>query len=78
MTIDGLLETAKLLSRIIDFRCAFTSTHSTGVSAVAHKIAELMNLSKDECHSARIAGYLHDIGKLAIPPRDFIQRRKTV
>jgi len=66
MTLDDVLETAKLLSRIIDFRCVFTSTHSAGVAAVAYKIAELMGLSADECKSAMISGYLHDIGKLAI------------
>jgi putative nucleotidyltransferase with HDIG domain len=64
---DGILETAKLLSRIIDFRCAFTSTHSAGVAAVAHKLAELAGYSEKDCKSVMIAGYLHDIGKLAIP-----------
>jgi len=67
LDLDGVLETAKLLSRIIDFRCVFTSTHSAGVAAVAYKMSELMGLSEDESKSAKIAGYLHDIGKLAIP-----------
>lgn len=67
MDIDSVLETAKLLSRIIDFRCVFTSTHSAGVAAVAHHIARLAGLSENECKSAMVAGYLHDIGKLAIP-----------
>lgn len=67
LDIDGILETAKLLSRIIDFRCVFTATHSAGVAIVADKISRLMGLPEQECKSAMIAGYLHDIGKLAIP-----------
>lgn len=67
LDLDGILETAKLLSRIIDFRCVFTSSHSAGVAAVAYKIAQLTGMTEKECKSAKIAGYLHDIGKLAIP-----------
>lgn len=67
LNLDGMLDTAKLLSRIIDFRCVFTATHSAGVAAVAHKIAELAGMSENDCKAAMIAGYLHDIGKLAIP-----------
>jgi len=67
MTMDDALEMSRLLSRIIDFRCIFTSTHSAGVATVAYTVAELMGMSPDECKAAKIAGYLHDIGKLAIP-----------
>ncbi|ADD67793.1 metal dependent phosphohydrolase [Denitrovibrio acetiphilus DSM 12809] len=67
MTLNEILETAKLLSRIIDFRCVFTATHSAGVAAVAQHLAELSGMTEIECKAAQIAGYLHDIGKLAIP-----------
>jgi len=67
MTLDDMLETAKLLSRIIDFRCVFTATHSAGVATVAHKLAQLSGMDEKESKVAMIAGYLHDIGKLAIP-----------
>lgn len=67
MNIDNILETAKLLSRIIDFRCIFTANHSAGVAIVAEVIAKLMKYSEDEGKSLKVAGYLHDIGKLGIP-----------
>lgn len=67
MDIDDAIEMARLLSRIIDFRCIFTSTHSSGVAAVAYKLAKLNKMSERECKAAKIAGYLHDIGKLAVP-----------
>lgn len=38
-----------------------------GVSASATKLASLLNMSPSECHEMRIAGYLHDLGKLAVP-----------
>jgi putative nucleotidyltransferase with HDIG domain len=67
MDMDDMLETAKLLSRIIDFRCIFTATHSAGVAAVASTLAKLCGMDELETKASMIAGYLHDIGKLAIP-----------
>ncbi|TCK60387.1 HD-GYP domain-containing protein [Seleniivibrio woodruffii] len=67
MDIDKILETAKLLSRIIDFRCVFTANHSAGVAAAAKLITEKLGFPEKDCKSMMIAGYLHDIGKLGIP-----------
>ncbi|MBC7332639.1 MAG: HD domain-containing protein [Synergistetes bacterium] len=58
---------AKLFSHIIDFRSRFTATHSAGVAAVAEKLAEIHKFSVLERKLIRIAGYLHDIGKLVVP-----------
>lgn len=68
-TIDEerLLPVSKLFARVIDFRSRFTAVHSDGVSSVAATIAELWKLPEDECKEIRIAGYLHDIGKLTVP-----------
>ena len=41
--------------------------HSSGVSATAVRLAEIMGMSEDECKMMMIAGYLHDIGKLKVP-----------
>ncbi len=58
---------AALLCRIVDFKSEFTATHSTGVAAAAAGLASLAGLSDDECELMRLAAYLHDVGKLAIP-----------
>ena len=58
---------AKLTSQIIDFRSRFTATHSSGVAAVAMELTKLAGFSEEECMSMEIAGFLHDIGKLAVP-----------
>lgn len=64
---DDLLDFAELLAHVIDFRCHFTATHSSGVASVATVLAHLFGFSEAECQKIRVAGYLHDIGKLAVP-----------
>ncbi len=67
LTLDDAVALAKIFARIIDFRSPFTAMHSSGVAAVAVKLAELSGMSEDECKMMHIAGYLHDIGKLVVP-----------
>jgi HD-GYP domain-containing protein (c-di-GMP phosphodiesterase class II) len=64
---SGLLDLAKTFCHIIDFRSPFTATHSAGVSASVQALAGLMNFTGEEARYLKIAGYLHDLGKLAIP-----------
>jgi HD-GYP domain-containing protein (c-di-GMP phosphodiesterase class II) len=54
-------------SRIVDFRSRFTVSHSLGVGDVAFELAKLAGIPHEKCHKIKIAGYLHDIGKIAIP-----------
>jgi len=67
LTSDELLGLSKVFSTVIDFRSRFTATHSAGVSATAEALAEACGFSPTECRSMRLAGYLHDLGKLAVP-----------
>ncbi len=57
----------EVFSRIIDFRSNFTATHSMGVAAVAKNLSLLAGFDKNEATKMEIAGYLHDLGKLAVP-----------
>lgn len=66
LNADEVLSLSRLLSRIIDFRSRFTATHSAGVAKTAEKLAELAGFSGNECLMMLVAGYLHDLGKLAI------------
>lgn len=74
---DGLLSFAELFSKIIDFRSRHTATHSTGVAAVAEKIASIMGFSERETRDIKIAGYLHDLGKLSIP-KEILDKEETL
>ena len=65
---DASLEAlAELFSRIVDYKSEWTMNHSKSVSLLADHIARLYGLDEKKCFSLRIAGYLHDIGKIAIP-----------
>jgi len=65
--IENLFQIAEIFANIIDFRSRFTSTHSSGVSASATMIAKMFGLTESEVVYMEVAGYLHDLGKLAIP-----------
>lgn len=65
--LDVLLDLAKLLCRVIDFRSEFTATHSSGVAATAVSLARYVGFSEQECLMLEIAAFLHDLGKMAIP-----------
>jgi len=65
--IHALLSLAKLFAHIIDFRSRFTATHSSGVSATATTLAEFARFTERECKMMTVAGYVHDLGKLAVP-----------
>lgn len=64
--IDDIIELSVIFSRIIDFRSSFTAQHSAGVARIAEKLAELAGFSKVECKMMLAAGFIHDLGKLAI------------
>ena len=77
MNLDSLSNFAKLFSKIIDFRSPFTATHSSGVAASAESIAKFAGFSERECRMMRIAGYLHDLGKLVVP-KEILEKPTTL
>jgi diguanylate cyclase (GGDEF)-like protein len=58
---------AASLARAVDSRDAYTGSHSERVASMAAQIAERLELSAEEVELVRLAGSLHDLGKLAIP-----------
>ncbi|OIR03127.1 cyclic di-GMP phosphodiesterase response regulator RpfG [mine drainage metagenome] len=67
LNLDALHELAKMFRKVIDYRSPFTATHSSGVAAVAEVLGQHLGFSSADSKLLRIAGYLHDIGKLAVP-----------
>jgi HD-GYP domain-containing protein (c-di-GMP phosphodiesterase class II) len=67
LNLENLEGVAGLFSRIIDFRSRYTSVHSAGVAAIAEYLARASGLPENTCRQIRIAGYLHDLGKLSVP-----------
>jgi HD-GYP domain-containing protein (c-di-GMP phosphodiesterase class II) len=66
-TIDDMLRVAEIFATIIDRMSRFTATHSRSVSGVAVFLAKCLGFSNYELSLMRIAGLLHDLGKLSIP-----------
>jgi HD-GYP domain-containing protein (c-di-GMP phosphodiesterase class II) len=64
---DNVLEMTEIFSHIIDFRSSFTAAHSSTVSVLSGSLARLARFSEEECFMMKIAGNLHDLGKLAMP-----------
>src|SRR3990170_5269048 len=67
LDLHAMEEIAKIFCRIVDFRSRFTSTHTAGVAAVARGLAQMMCFSGKGCQQMLVAGYLHDLGKVAVP-----------
>lgn len=55
------------LIKIVEKRDPYTAGHQQRVAKLASHIATQMNLSQDQIEAVRVAGLLHDIGKVAIP-----------
>jgi diguanylate cyclase (GGDEF)-like protein len=60
------LEAALLLAETLDLRDVATARHSETVGRYAERIADELGLAPDQIERMRVAGVLHDIGKLGI------------
>ncbi|HAS88588.1 MAG TPA: histidine kinase [Desulfovibrio sp.] len=60
-------ETVVSLTAMSEKRDPYTSGHQQRVAELACRIATKMELSSEEINSIRIAGVLHDVGKISIP-----------
>lgn len=64
---SNIMDTLKSLISSIQARDHYTEEHSERVTEMALKIADQMNCSIKEKESLKIAGILHDVGKIAVP-----------
>src|SRR5215204_73632 len=58
---------AASLAKAVDLRDTYTGSHSSRVADLAARLAERTGLDEEAIELARLAGSLHDLGKLAIP-----------
>ena len=61
------LRAAASLAHAVDARDAYTGSHSYMVGELAARVAKRMGLDSESIELTRLAGSLHDLGKLAIP-----------
>jgi PAS domain S-box-containing protein/putative nucleotidyltransferase with HDIG domain len=57
----------KVMASTIEYRDPCTSGHQQRVSDLARRIAQEMDLPVDQVDGLRMAGAIHDIGKVAVP-----------
>jgi len=57
---------AEIFASLVDGASVWTATHSAAVAAVAVELAKRLNLSQREQILMRVAGHLHDLGKLTV------------
>ena len=62
-----LIDIVRVLSSTVEMRDPYTAGHQKRVSMLATAIAEEMGLSGDVVDNIRMAGAMHDIGKISIP-----------
>ncbi len=63
-TVEGVVRT---IARIVEMRDPYTAGHQRRVAELACAIAEEMGLDRKRIEVLRIAGLLHDIGKISVP-----------
>ena len=66
VTIFGMLGS---LVTIVDNKDRYTRRHSENVTELALSLGETMGLSEESQRVLRVAGLLHDIGKIGVPDR---------
>jgi HD-GYP domain-containing protein (c-di-GMP phosphodiesterase class II) len=63
---SGLFNTVHALARAVDARDGFTHMHSQRVGFYSATLASALGLSDDRIETIRMAGLLHDVGKIGI------------
>jgi PAS domain S-box-containing protein len=63
----AMLGTVDAVSKMVELRDPYTSGHQQRVGELAAAIAEEMGLGRDTQQGLRIAGGVHDIGKIVVP-----------
>lgn len=76
LPLEGLTGLSRFFALIIDTRSRFTATHSSGVASSAMGLGAAVGMNATDCSKIRIAGYLHDLGKLMVPEKILLKPGK--
>ncbi len=64
---SNLEQSLQAISTMLEKRDPYTAGHQQRVADLAEKIALELGLSKEQAHGIRLAGIVHDIGKIQTP-----------
>lgn len=65
--IDTLEALARVFADVVDRRSPYTHAHSLAVAECAFMMGKGMGLDDLTCRGLRVAGLLHDLGKMGVP-----------
>jgi len=65
--LSGPYPIMRLFARVIDAKHSYTKGHSARVSILSKYLAEKMHLPTNDIIKVKIAGLLHDAGKVGVP-----------
>jgi putative nucleotidyltransferase with HDIG domain len=63
----GVIDLVQALTAALDAKSSYTRGHSDRVAELSWALARELGLGDREAESARVAGHLHDIGKIGVP-----------
>ena len=63
-TLTGTVET---IASLIEYRDPYTAGHERRVAEIARAIGQELGLTDKRVEGLRVIGYLHDVGKIAVP-----------
>lgn len=72
-SMDDIMDVSEVMASVIDINDPFTGAHSRRVAVISAYLAEKKGYSDDEVKLMRIAGLLHDLGKMAVP-REILEK----
>ncbi len=73
---EVLFASLAMVARAIDLKDAYTGRHARDASEIAVKIARTLQLPEPEVRKIRLAGMLHDIGKIGVSGRIIRKRSR--
>lgn len=69
LNTEQLAAMAMIFAEIVDAKSPYTAEHSLGVTRLAGHLGQRCGLAEDVVARMRVAGLLHDLGKLQVPDR---------
>jgi putative nucleotidyltransferase with HDIG domain len=73
---SNIMDTFHSLTASIQARDNYTQEHSIRVTELAIKIAGELNFPAHEIESLKVSGMLHDIGKIAVPDKILLKKKR--
>ncbi|NYE57447.1 HD-GYP domain-containing protein [Carboxydothermus ferrireducens] len=67
INLPDMIGLAELFAKLVDHKSRFTFFHSQLVGEIAEYLGKVLNFGQEDVSFLKIAGLLHDIGKMSVP-----------